>query len=61
MTASSLCARYSDGRHLNEVEVIVSRDGSESIFSVSPANDEVIDSLRIEKPLKNKKISLKEP
>jgi len=60
ITASSICARYSDGRHLSEVDVLISRDGSEFTLSVSPARDEVINSLRIEKPLKNKKISLKE-
>ena len=60
-TSSSICARYSDGRHLSEVDVLISKDGSGFTLSVSPAQEDVINSLRIEKPLKNKKISLKEP
>jgi tRNA-specific 2-thiouridylase len=48
--AASLCARYSDAKHLPEVEVTVSKGRDASRIRVSPAGDELIGSYRIEKP-----------
>jgi tRNA-specific 2-thiouridylase len=53
LTAASICARYSDHRHLPAVSVNVYREGAviDSIF-VSPAEEALIESLRIQKPEK---------
>ena len=48
-TAASLCARYSDGRHLKAVDVKVF-DGRKGVtLRVSPAGEELIEQLKIEK------------
>src|SRR3990172_1945488 len=48
-TAASLCARYSDARHLSAVEVKVI-DGSRVFkLSVAPAGEELIEQCKIEK------------
>jgi hypothetical protein len=56
-TAARFCARYSSARKLPEVEVTVSRDGEERKITVSPADEALLDSLRIhqEGPGKKKK------
>lgn len=47
--SASLCARYSDAKHLPEVKVTVSRgDDSREIF-VKPAADRALEPLRIER------------
>jgi len=56
-TAASLCARYSDAKHLSGVEVIVVDGGDTFRLRVSPADDEIITRYRIEK--KNKFLSPK--
>lgn len=48
-TAASLCARYSDAKHLPEVEVTVLKNGKRSRIMVSPATEEFVSSYRIEK------------
>jgi len=47
--AASLCARYSDAKNLSEVEVIVIKGNDTFTFRVSPADNEIIDALRIGK------------
>ncbi|MEJ2695707.1 MAG: thiamine biosynthesis protein [Candidatus Sulfobium sp.] len=49
LTAASLCARYSDARHLPEVVVRVVRAGKEFSLRVRPAEEDVISRLKIEK------------
>lgn len=48
-TAASLCARYSDARHLNDIDVKVTEDGRVSTLSVSPAGEALIEQYKIEK------------
>jgi hypothetical protein len=47
--AASLCARYSDAKNLSEVEVMIIMGNDTFAFRVSPAANEIIGSLRIEK------------
>ncbi len=47
MTAASLCARYSDAKNLSYVEVMVFKGHETSSLCVSPATDEIINTLRI--------------
>jgi len=47
--ASSLCARYSDAKHLPEVDVTVSRGNEYHHLKTPPANNEIIERYRIEK------------
>lgn len=47
--AASFCARYSDAKHLSEVEVSVSRGGDSFRVTVSPAAMDLIENHRIEK------------
>jgi len=47
--AASLCARYSDAKNLSEVNVCLTTDSSRHYLRVPPANDEIIDTYRIEK------------
>ena len=47
--AAAICARYSDVKDLHEVVVKVVRRGQTSIVTTSPAGDEIIDAIRIEK------------
>ncbi len=47
--AASLCARYSDAKHLPEVDVAVSLENERFYLKVQPARSEIIELLRIEK------------
>jgi len=49
MRAASLCARYSDAKHLPVVEVAVSGPEGSFALSASPAGDYELEALRIEK------------
>jgi hypothetical protein len=49
LLAASFCARYSDAKHLPEVEVRVAKGRELSGLRVSPASGEVIEQFRIEK------------
>lgn len=50
VTAASLCARYSDGRKLDEVEVkVINGEAAGRRFMVAPATDLVVEELKIEK------------
>lgn len=53
--ASSICARYSDAKHLTEVEVSVMRNNILSSITVTPANDSLLEQFRVEKKAKVKK------
>ncbi len=46
-TAASICARYSDAKNLNSVEVSVLKNGQCNIIQVHPADDDFINSIRI--------------
>lgn len=48
-SAASLCARYSDAKHLNEVDVSILHGKKQSCITVSPADTESIENQRIEK------------
>jgi tRNA U34 2-thiouridine synthase MnmA/TrmU len=48
-TAASLCARYSDARHLPEVNVAVFRRNERYYLRVRPATNEILEHYRIEK------------
>jgi hypothetical protein len=48
LSAASLCARYSDAKHLNEVEATISGNGSRLKVRVKPAEDSLIDALRVQ-------------
>lgn len=50
LTAASICARYSDNRHLPAVGIVVRSDGSSRTLIVPPAEDGLIEALRIQKP-----------
>jgi tRNA U34 2-thiouridine synthase MnmA/TrmU len=47
--AASLCARYSDAKHLNEVDVSILHGKKHSCITVRPADSERIDAQRIER------------
>jgi hypothetical protein len=47
--AASLCARYSDAKNIPEIEVTVIRGINKFRLLVSPAGNELIEALRIEK------------
>lgn len=47
--AASLCARYSDAKHLPEIDVDVSIKNEHYHLKVRPANNEIIELYRIEK------------
>jgi tRNA U34 2-thiouridine synthase MnmA/TrmU len=49
VTAAALCARYSDGRRLDEVEVKVINGAVERRLRVAPAPDFFVEKLKIEK------------
>ncbi len=61
--AASICARYSDAKHLPSVDVSVyssaSGGGEKFILRVSPATEEVIERYRIQLPESKKKEFLK--
>jgi tRNA U34 2-thiouridine synthase MnmA/TrmU len=50
-TAASLTARYSDAKHLPEVEVILLKKDTEyrEVITVGPADNDILDTFRIEK------------
>ena len=54
LMAASICARYSDAKHLPQVKVRLKRGGDVSMVEVSPVIDGMLDSLRIQK---NKSLS----
>jgi hypothetical protein len=58
MVAASLCARYSDAKGLFEVEVTALKENDMSTFRVSPADDEIIEALRIELKSPKHKITI---
>jgi tRNA U34 2-thiouridine synthase MnmA/TrmU len=47
--AASLCARYSDARHLNEIDVMVTDNCGVSTLRVAPAGEDLIAQYKIEK------------
>lgn len=47
--AASLCARYSDGKHLSEIDVMVFSKDEHVILKAKPADNKNIDFYRIEK------------
>jgi len=47
--AASICARYSDARHLAFVDVNLSKDNEESVLNVLPADPSIIEEFKIEK------------
>lgn len=47
--AASLCARYSDGKHLPEIDVTVFRNDEHFILKAKPADNKTIGHYRIEK------------
>jgi tRNA U34 2-thiouridine synthase MnmA/TrmU len=55
--AASLCARYSDAKNLSEVEVSVIKEDERFVLKVTPANNEMIENLRIE--LKSERSSIR--
>ncbi|HET6515304.1 MAG TPA: 7-cyano-7-deazaguanine synthase [Thermodesulfovibrionales bacterium] len=55
--AASLCARYSDAKHLPEVDVTVVRGNGSSKARVVPAGDEVLINRRIGRPEKKHVVS----
>ncbi|MDO8747085.1 MAG: hypothetical protein Q7J70_05425, partial [Thermodesulfovibrionales bacterium] len=57
--AASICARYSDAKHLPSVEVSVYSKGERLIGSATPATEEVIGIYRIQLPENKKKEFLK--
>ena len=57
--AASLCARYSDARHLDEVEVKVSDSGRIFLLRADPAGEDLIEQYKIEKKEKKKALTRK--
>ena len=53
-TAASLCARYSDARHLNEIDLKVIDSSRVFTLSVAPAGEDLIEQYKIEKKDKKK-------
>jgi tRNA U34 2-thiouridine synthase MnmA/TrmU len=49
LSAASLCARYSDAKHLPEVKVTVYAEGKQFTLNVKPADDSMLESLRIQR------------
>jgi hypothetical protein len=47
-TAASLCARYSDAKHLPSVEVSVYKNGRTFNMQASPADESLLENYRIE-------------
>jgi tRNA-specific 2-thiouridylase len=54
MTAAAICARYSDAKDQLLVEVKVNDGGQEYIVKVPPADDDLVEELKIEKKAKGK-------
>lgn len=58
--AASICARYSDARHLASVEVAATKQGREILrLKVHPADSAVIEAFRIENKANNRRGSTK--
>jgi tRNA U34 2-thiouridine synthase MnmA/TrmU len=57
--AASLCARYSDARHLDEVVVKVDDGGRIFSLRAEPANEDLIELYKIEKKEKKKTLTRK--
>ena len=57
--AASLCARYSDARHLDAVDVKVNDRGSSFTLRAGPANEDLIEQYKIEKKEKKKPLTRK--
>lgn len=47
--AASLCARYSDAKHLSEIDIAIFRKNEQYYLKVQPANNEILELYRIEK------------
>jgi hypothetical protein len=54
--AASLCARYSDARHLKEIDVKVNDSGRVFTIRVTPASEDLIEQYKIEKKDSKKKL-----
>lgn len=54
--AASICARYSDARNHQAVDVVVSLKGERVGIKVTPASEDIIGSLRIQMPEKKKTV-----
>jgi tRNA-specific 2-thiouridylase len=54
MTAAAICARYSDAKDQPLVEVKVISDGREYVVKVPPADEDLVEELKIEKRAKGK-------
>jgi hypothetical protein len=55
-TAASLCARYSDARHLNAIDVKVNDCSRIFKLRVNPAGEDLIEQFKIEKREKKKRL-----
>jgi hypothetical protein len=49
LTAASICARYSDAKNISSLTVTVVYEGGQIGVMASPAGNEIIEALRIEK------------
>jgi tRNA-uridine 2-sulfurtransferase len=58
-TAASLCARYSDARHLHEAEVRVIDGGAVYRIKAAPADEDLVAQYKIEKKEKKKPMTRK--
>ncbi len=47
--AASICARYSDAKHMDEISVAITTGGKKTYVQVKPADEEFLDHYRIEK------------
>jgi len=54
LTAASICARYSDAKKMSSLTVTVFYEGGQIGVTASPAENEIIGALRIEKTKKEK-------
>jgi len=54
--AASLCARYSDARHLKEIDVKVNDSGRVFTLQVAPASEDLIEQYKVEKKDSKKKL-----
>ena len=52
LTAASICARYSDAKKMSSLTVTVFYEGGQIGVTASPAENEIIEALRIEKTKK---------
>ncbi len=59
LIAASLCARYSDARHLDEVDVKVNDSGRSFLLRAEPAGEDFIGQYKIEKKEKEKRLPRK--